>query len=321
MIAAGKERPLVTIAIPTYNRADGYFPLALGSARAQTYEPLEIVVADNCSADRTGERVRACGDPRVRYFRHATPLKPNDNFNFCVEQARGRYLLLLHDDDLVDRDFVWTCLEAAHYRTDAGVIRTGARVIDANGNVLHEGPNRAAGLPARDFFLAWFDGRTALYLCNTLYNTGELRAIGGFRSRHNLFQDGIATCALAARPGRVDVAAVKASFRVHAGELTSAARVSDWCEDSLELLERMCALAGGDAEVRHRGTRFFAHVNYGRASRVRPLHQRLAAFWLVYRFFGSRHPPPWRLVASTTAVYRGLRRVKRRVRGMPEWAG
>ncbi|RPI48187.1 MAG: glycosyltransferase, partial [Betaproteobacteria bacterium] len=39
-------RPLVSIGIPTYNRADGYLKETLESALAQTYPNMEIVVAD-----------------------------------------------------------------------------------------------------------------------------------------------------------------------------------------------------------------------------------------------------------------------------------
>lgn len=313
--------PLVTIAIPTHNRADGYLRLALESALAQAYEPLEIVVADNCSTDDTPRLVRSYGDRRIRYVRHRSPLRPNDNFNFCVEAARGRYLLLLHDDDLVDADFVASCIAATANRTEPGIVRTGTRIIDARGTIIGESPNAVGGLPTADFFLAWFADRTGLYLCSTLYSTEKLRAIGGFRSRHNLFQDDMATVTLAARHGRVDVRDVKASFRVHGGELTGAAKVRSWCEDSLELLERMCELvpARQRAVVRARGTRFFASVNYSRAARIGAAKHRAAGFAAVYRFFGWRHPPSLRLLIQGTRLHAELRRVKRRVLRRPEW--
>ncbi len=63
--------PLVTIAIPTYNRADGYLKQALQSAVNQTYKNIEIVVSDNCSPDNTEAVVRSYTDPRIRYFQQA----------------------------------------------------------------------------------------------------------------------------------------------------------------------------------------------------------------------------------------------------------
>ena len=41
-----KAQPLVTIAIPTYNRADGYLRESLASAMNQTYQNIKIIVSD-----------------------------------------------------------------------------------------------------------------------------------------------------------------------------------------------------------------------------------------------------------------------------------
>src|SRR5436190_18430731 len=161
--------PLVTIAIPTYNRAATYFPICLEGALRQTYPNLEIIVADNGSTDHTRDIVSRYHDPRVRYFRHPKNVKPNDNYNFCVREARGVYFQLLQDDEQIDSDFVETCLKAVDYATDVGFIQTGLRVVNANGDWLVDRPNRAADTSFSDFLLSWFDGRTALYLCNTLF--------------------------------------------------------------------------------------------------------------------------------------------------------
>ena len=45
--------PLITIAIPTYNRADNYLKQAIQCAINQTYSNVEIVISDNCSMDNT----------------------------------------------------------------------------------------------------------------------------------------------------------------------------------------------------------------------------------------------------------------------------
>jgi len=58
--------PLVTIAIPTYNRADGYLREALASALNQTYQNIEIIVSDNCSTDNSEAFIRGISDQRIR---------------------------------------------------------------------------------------------------------------------------------------------------------------------------------------------------------------------------------------------------------------
>lgn len=314
------DLPLVTIGIPTYNRANGYLKEALGCALAQTYPNIEIVVSDNASPDNTEAVVRSYADPRIRYFRQEKGLIPNDNFNFCLAQARGAYFLMLPDDDKIDSDFVDVCMRAANYEAHHGIIRTAVRIINANGTVLEEGRNPMAGTSTGDFFLGWFAGKTSIYICATLFNTQGLRDIGGLRSRHNLFQDVAAIARLGHRQGRIDVDAVKASARWHSAKFTHVARVRQWCEDSLDLLELICELAPDQAgQLREKGMRFFANVNYKRATDIRSPLARLSAYALVYRTFGHRHLPAVRMVLSGTALYRGLRQAKRRVLGLPAW--
>lgn len=320
MSKEGSSRPLVSIGIPTYNRANGFLREALACALAQTYSNIEIIVSDNCSPDNTREVVAEYTDPRIRYFRHEQGLVPNENFNFCLAQARGAYFLLLPDDDLIDKDFVESCMQAVDYRTDVGVIRSSVRTINREGTVINAGRNDVVGLPTGDFFLAWFEGRTALYLCATLLNTPAFRAIGGMRSRHNLFQDVMATVRVAVQHGRVDLPDVKASARWHGGKWTHVGRVKEWCEDSLELLDLLCQLAPDKSnEVRERGLQFFADVNYSRASDVHALFERIKAYQIVYRFFGRRYFPSAGMVFHSTAIYRGLRQVKRKILRLPAW--
>ena len=51
-----KSFPLVTIGIPTYNRANSTLSLTINSACNQDYPNLEIIVSDNCSFDNTKEK-------------------------------------------------------------------------------------------------------------------------------------------------------------------------------------------------------------------------------------------------------------------------
>ena len=278
--------PLVTIAIPTYNRADTFLPQAARSALAQTYANTEIIIADNCSTDNTQAFVRSISNSRIRYFKHPTNMRANDNFNFCLQQAKGDYFLLLHDDDLIDPDFVALCLDAAGYQTDIGIIRTGMRRIDSSGRVLHNTPNLAVGLSTDDFFLAWFRGKTPMHLCCALFNTAMLRSIGGFRSKRERFQDVIAQVTLAANFSRIDIPSIKASFRQHASQTTRSVSITEWCEDSLELLTRLCELAPGKQFlIRTQGLKFFSRHNYRIARTIKSPVGRSVSYWKIFKMF------------------------------------
>jgi glycosyltransferase involved in cell wall biosynthesis len=313
--------PLVTIAIPTYNRADTYLPQALSSAMSQTYPNIEIIVSDNCSTDHTKALVMGFSDPRIRYFRHEKNIGPNNNFNFCLQQANGIYFLFLHDDDLIDHDFVETCMNAKRYDGDVGLIRTGMRVIDSEGKILREARNVPDGTSTDTFFLSWFRRKAPMYCCNTLFHTGKLRSIGGFNSEYNLLQDVKAEVQIAAMFGRKDVQEIKASSRNHQLKFTRHTRVIDWCDESLILLDLMRDLVSENKTLVHReGMRFFANLSYRRAREVESLRRRILCYLIVFRKFRYKYPPPpvYRLLRLHRKVYRLLTRTLawRRIRNV-----
>lgn len=305
------SRPLVTIGLCTYNRADSYLREALQSAVDQTYPNLEIVVSDNGSVDHTEELVRGFNDPRIRYFKQERNLGVNPNFNFALEQAKGAYFLLLHDDDRIDPDFCETCLDAAADQVHFGVLRTGTRIIDADGDVIREWPNDAEGLSAEDFVLAWFADKTPFYLPSTLYNTERLKAVGGFQSKTEVYQDVVATVRLASRYGRVDVREVKASFRRHGSNSGAAQTVQRWCEDSMYVVDVMCEeMPESQARLRKAGLAYFTHKNYRRTWRsIDSPIERARVYWWVYQRSGYAYSP-LRFVLPRLAR-RQLRRVER----------
>jgi len=286
--------PLITIGIPTYNRADGFLREVIKSAINQTYSNVEIIVSDNCSTDNTEEVVKSINNNSVTYYKQPVNLGPQKNFNFLVESAKGDYFLLLHDDDLIDDDFIETCIRAAKFQIDKGIIRTGTRIIDENGNLLKNDLNMAVGLSTEEFFRCWFAGQTALYLCSTLFNTKRLKEIGGFVSKHNLFNDVFAEFKLAAKYGRADVKDIKASFRKHSGEITFSSKLSAWCEDSLMLLDVMCELVHDQYKpiIRDGGLKFLSKINYGFASKVESRFKRYVGYLIVYKYFNFKYLPP-----------------------------
>lgn len=287
-----KIHPLVTIAIPTYNRANAYLPQALESVFKQTYQNLDIIVADNCSTDDTERVVRAYDDPRLRYMKHSNNIGAFNNWSFCLEQARGTYLQFLFDDDLIDPDFIEVCMAAVDGRVDVGVILTGAREIDEHGKPFWQCENLADGDSVEDFFLGWFANRSPHYLCSTIYNTNGLREVGGFRSKTNMYVDVVSTARLMAKYGRIDVREVKASFRRHRANMGSSRHIREWCEDSVFLLDLLCQSAATRKDsLAKEGNRYFCKRHYPKVLGLPSLFQRIQGYWTVYRTFNYAYSP------------------------------
>ncbi|MFO7256791.1 MAG: glycosyltransferase family A protein [Bacteroidota bacterium] len=104
---AGKEYPLVSIGLPTYNGAKRIHR-ALNSIWAQNYPNLEVTICDNCSTDNTQELCEqvAREHPEVRYIRHKENLGILANFEFALAQATGKYFMWLADDDALEPEVI-----------------------------------------------------------------------------------------------------------------------------------------------------------------------------------------------------------------------
>ena len=284
--------PLVSIGIPTYNRASSYLKQALQSAVNQTYKNIEIIVSDNCSSDDTESVVKAFNDPRIRYYRQTNNIGAINNRNVCLQQSQGKYFLFLCDDDLIDEDFISTCMDAVKIHSEPGVILTGAREIDSKGNILSAAHNTLNGCSTADFILGWFDRKVPLYLCSSLFNTAKLKQLGGLHSKTNRYDDVVAEVQLAAKYGRVDVFDIKASYRRHGANFGSAVPYREWCEDSLYLLNIMCNVAPEQAAlIRERGMSYFCFKCYRCAARMESPLERFIAYHAVYRNFDYSYSP------------------------------
>ena len=296
--AATTDAPLVTIGIPTYNRAHSYLRGVIRAALAQTWPNIEVIVGDNASTDDTPKVVGSFDDPRLRLLRHPKNLGANGNFNSLLDEARGEWFLLLHDDDLVDPDFVETCLGARKAGVDYGFIRTGVRAINGEGRILKERPNEVEGDRPADLYRAWFRARTGLFLCNTLYRTEALREIGGWKSLHNLLEDNFALTKIMARHPFLNVRDIRASYRYSYDQRAYQVPVNDWCEDFLALLELIDGVVDAQdrPEIHASGSRFFGQLCVRRANAIASPLRRLRARLAVATHFGVRTlRQPWSL--------------------------
>jgi glycosyltransferase involved in cell wall biosynthesis len=102
--------PLVTIAIPTFRRFNVLVE-AVQSCLAQQFDrPIEIIVVDNDPASRGAEdlakRLPELKNRNFRYFVNRENIGMFGNFNRCIQRARGQWMTILNDDDLLDHDYL-----------------------------------------------------------------------------------------------------------------------------------------------------------------------------------------------------------------------
>ena len=135
MREAHAVQPLVSIAIPTVNRLD-YLKEAVGSALAQTYGHVEVLIGDEGVSEAIGAWAghAAEREPRIRYQRNPRRLGLAGNWNALADMARGEFTVIIGDDDRLLPNFVETLMTARGPKT--AVVFANHYLIDARGNRL-----------------------------------------------------------------------------------------------------------------------------------------------------------------------------------------
>jgi glycosyltransferase involved in cell wall biosynthesis len=131
------ERPRVSVGIPAYN-GETFIGAAVESVLAQTFVNFELYIIDDASTDRTLDRVRRFSDPRLRIIRNETNIGQEGNFNRVLREARGEFVKLLPQDDVLHPDCLQKQVEVFDNPANSSVVLTccSRNIIDANGRIL-----------------------------------------------------------------------------------------------------------------------------------------------------------------------------------------
>ena len=96
-----KNLPLISVTMPTYNRAAFLLPRAIESILNQSFTNFEFIIVDNGSTDGTQSVLK---DYQKRDHRIVIAYQPSSGLaavrNHGLQLARGKYIALMDDDDI-----------------------------------------------------------------------------------------------------------------------------------------------------------------------------------------------------------------------------
>lgn len=97
------KKPLVTVAMAVYNAAE-FLEEAVSSVLAQTFKDFELLLIDDGSSDASKDICSrlALSDNRIRCIFKSTNEGLSVVRNISVDEASGKYLLMVDADDLMD---------------------------------------------------------------------------------------------------------------------------------------------------------------------------------------------------------------------------
>jgi len=132
------SRPTVSVLVPTYNYAR-FLPEAIESVLAQDFTDFELLISDDCSTDGSAEVLRhyAGRDPRIQVRCQPSNLGMVQNWNWCLQQARGRYIKFLFGDDcLATRHALGRMATVLEKDEGVGLVASARHIIDERSQVV-----------------------------------------------------------------------------------------------------------------------------------------------------------------------------------------
>lgn len=132
-------KPLVSVIVPTRDRADLVAQVAKGVLNGTAYAPLELLIVDNGSEEPATHALfaRLGQDPRVRILPAPGPFNFAGLNNLAAAQAKGEVLVLLNNDiSMMGADWLDEMVAQA-LRPNVGAV--GAKLYYPDGALQHAG--------------------------------------------------------------------------------------------------------------------------------------------------------------------------------------
>lgn len=117
-----------SVIIPNWN-GKHYLEVCLDALRAQTYQDIEVIIADNASEDGSQEFIQE-RYPEVKLVELSANLGFTGACNAGMEVATGEYIALLNNDTEVDPDWAKNVVDAVHRHPEASFIASKMLLFD-----------------------------------------------------------------------------------------------------------------------------------------------------------------------------------------------
>ena len=125
--------PLVSVALASFN-GEAFIEAQIESILRQDYQPLEIVVVDDCSTDQTSFILeRYAMEGKLKFWKNNQNLGYVKNFERVINKCSGYFIALADQDDVWDSQKISRLVESIG---DSLLIHSDAILIDHRGNEI-----------------------------------------------------------------------------------------------------------------------------------------------------------------------------------------
>ena len=128
---------LVSLCIPTFN-GSGFIRQTIQSCISQTHRNIEIIVSDDQSSDDTIPIIRSFNDDRIVILPTQERSNPASNWNRTINAAKGQFIKILGQDDLLYSNCIEIELETllSSYKVNPSFCFSSRSIIDDSNREL-----------------------------------------------------------------------------------------------------------------------------------------------------------------------------------------
>ncbi|WP_426491034.1 glycosyltransferase family 2 protein [Hymenobacter sp. 102] len=275
--------PLLSICVPTYHRPE----LLARALRSIGRLPagVEVIISDNSTANALSAQVAAQvlaeePAPRWHYYRNAPGGNAATNWTACLARARGRFILMLHDDDYLLPGGLHTMLQTLRrVQNQHHAVLFGVRVVDGRRQELQrQVPRHTAYLPPAQAVEALLTDSALVRIPALVVSREAYLRTGGPDPTQRDTDDTDLWLRVFAYGGLLQVPAVTAAYSVHDGALTTGM----FQEQNIQLLLRIFQKARThnllpESRLRQAESHFFHQFVLAGASRALRQHDAAGA--------------------------------------------
>ena len=177
-------RPKISVVIPLYNTPLKYLREIQESLLDQSYENLEICLADGSSEENVGKYItkKYGKEPRVIYKKLKRNKGISENTNAAIDMASGEFIMLSDHDDVVTKDALFEIVKAINKNKDADIIYTDEDKVTMDGKDYFDPSFKP------DYNIDFL--RSSNYICHIFVVKRELLAAAGrFDPKYDGAQD------------------------------------------------------------------------------------------------------------------------------------
>jgi len=194
------ENPLVSIIVITYNSSK-YVLETLESAKAQTYQNIELIVSDDCSSDNTIELCEKWLEENKDRFIDVHFVRSNfntgipANVNRGIDKTKGKWIKLIAGDDILHYQAISNFINYSKQNSDAVIINSVSQLFKNSfsknnfrkairGNKTFNNRNINA---TQQYNILLF--KCVVHAPNVIFRRDVLYVIGDFDERYKFMED------------------------------------------------------------------------------------------------------------------------------------